>query len=167
MAVIHENIQNYLTEYRMINDYVEIKPGRIINLSVEVDVHIEKNYNMSDVVSLIISKVQDYFDINKHDMGDDIYVGDLKKEISKVDGVANLIDLRIYNETGQGYSSTQTNQEIYTPVMGCSTRQEEDVPGRKRIDLDASDGIIYSDGDTMLEVKYSEKDIRVFPKIAK
>ena len=166
-SLLAENIQNYLTEYRMINDYVEIKPGRIINLSVEVDVHIEKNYNMSDVVSLIISKVQDYFDINKHDMGDDIYVGDLKKEISKVDGVANLIDLRIYNETGQGYSSTQTNQEIYTPVMGCSTRQEEDVPGRKRIDLDASDGIIYSDGDTMLEVKYSEKDIRVFPKIAK
>jgi hypothetical protein len=38
------------------------------------------------------------------------------------------------------------------------------VPGRYRIDLDASDGIIYSDGDTMLEIKWPEKDIRVFPK---
>lgn len=165
-SLLAENIQNYLTEYRMINDYVEIKPGRIINLSVEVEVHVDKNYNMSDVVSLIISKVQDYFDIKKRNMGDDLYVGDLKKEISKLDGVANLIDLRVYNETCAGYSSTQTSQEIY--VSGdCNRAQEEIVPGRYRLDLEASDGIIYSDGDTMLEIKYPEKDIRVFPKETK
>ena len=165
-SLLAENIQNYLTEYRMINDFVEIKPGRIINLSVEVDVHVDKNYNMSDVVSLIISKVQDYFDINKRNMGDDLYVGDLKKEISKLDGVANLIDLRVYNETAAGYSSTQTSQELYASG-DCNKAQEERVPGRYRIDLEASDGIIYSDGDTMLEVKYPERDIRVFPKETK
>lgn len=165
-SLLAENIQNYLTEYRMINDFVEIKPGRIINLSVEVDVHVDKNYNMSDVVSLIISTIRDYFDINKRNMGDDLYVGDLKKEISKIDGVANLIDLRIYNETCDGYSSTQTNQELYS-AGDCNRQQEEIIPGRYRIDLEASDGIIYSDGDTMLEVKYPEKDIRVFPKETK
>lgn len=165
-SLLVENIQNYLTEYRMINDFVEIKPGRIINLSVEVDVHVDKNYNMSDIVSLIIGKVRDYFDINKRNMGDDLYTGDLKKEISKLDGVANLIDLRVYNETSDGYSSTQTNQELY--IAGdCNRQQDEKVPGRYRIDLEASDGIIYSDGDTMLEIKYPEKDIRVFPKEAK
>ena len=165
-SLLVENIQNYLTEYRMINDFVEIKPGRIINLSVEVDVHVDKNYNMSDVVSLIIGKVRDYFDINKRNMGDDLYTGDLKKEISKLDGVANLIDLRVYNETSDGYSSTQTNQELY--IAGdCNRQQDEKVPGRYRIDLEASDGIIYSDGDTMLEIKHVEKDIRVFPKEAK
>ena len=162
-SLLAENIQNYLTEYRMINDFVEIKPGRIINLSVEVDAHIDKNYNMSDVVSTIINKIQEYFDINKRNMGDDIFVGDLKKEISKIDGVANLIDLRVYNETGAGYSSTQTNQELYYGG-DCNRPQEEIVPGRDRLDLDATDGIIYSDGDTMLEIKYPEKDIRVNPK---
>lgn len=165
-SLLTENIQNYLTEYRMINDFVEIKPGRIINLSVEVDVHVDKNYNMSDVVSLIIEKTRDYFDINKRNMGDDLYVGDLKKEISKIDGVANLIDLRVYNETCDGYSSTQTNQELYIG-SDCNRQTEEKVPGRYRIDLDASDGIIYSDGDTMLEIKWPEKDIRVYPKETK
>lgn len=165
-SLLAENIQNYLTEYRMINDFVEIKPGRIINLSVEVDVHVDKNYNMSDVVALIISKVQDYFDINKRNMGDDLYVGDLKKEISKIDGVANLIEVRVYNETCAGYSSTQTNQELYT-ASDCNRPEEEKAPGRYRLDLEASDWIIYSDGDTMLEIKYPEKDIRVYPKEAK
>ena len=96
-------------------------------------------------------------------MGDDLYVGDLKKEISKIDGVANLIELRVYNETGPGYSSTPTNQELFYGG-DCNRVQEERIPGRDRIDLEASDGIIYSDGDTMLEIKYPEKDIRVMPK---
>lgn len=164
-ALLAENIQNYLTEYRMINDFVEIKPGRIINLSVEVDVHVDKNYNTSDVVAQILNTVQEYFDINKRNMGDDLYVGDLKKEVSKIDGVANLIDLRVYNETGAGYSPTMTNQEIAAAGADCNKPAEESVPGRYKIDLEASDGIIYSDGDTMLEVKYPEKDIRVFPKV--
>lgn len=163
-ALLTENIQNYLTEYRMINDFVEIKPGRVINLSVEVDVHVDKTYNVSDVVSMIIGKVRDYFDINKRNMGDDIYIGDLKKEVSKLDGVANLIDIRVYNETGPGYSSTQTSQELYASG-DCNRAQEEIVKGRDRIDLEASDGIIYSDGDCMLEVKWPEKDIRVYPKL--
>ena len=163
-ALLTENIQNYLTEYRMINDFVEIKPGRVINLSVEVDVHVDKTYNVSDVVSMIIGKVRDYFDVNKRNMGDDIYIGDLKKEVSKLDGVANLIDIRVYNETGPGYSSTQTSQELYASG-DCNRAQEEIVKGRDRIDLEASDGIIYSDGDCMLEVKYPEKDIRVYPKL--
>jgi hypothetical protein len=99
-------------------------------------------------------------------MGDDLYVGDLKKEISKLDGVANLIDLRVYNETGAGYSSTQTSQELYANA-DCNRPVEDSVSGRYRIDLEASDGIIYSDGDTMLEIKWPEKDIRVYPKETK
>ena len=102
-------------------------------------------------------------DINKHNMGDDIFVGDIEKEISKVDGVINLIELRVYNEFGFGYSSTQTGQEIMT-YADCSDSEklsyEENQYKRLRLDLDASDGIIYSDGDTMLEIKY-KNDIKI------
>lgn len=158
-----KNIQDYLSEYRMINDFVEIKSGKIINLSFEVDVYIDKNYNKSDVVSKIINVIKDYMDINRHNMGDDIFTGDIEKEISKVDGVINLIEMRVYNEIGNGYSSTQTGQEIMT-YNDCSNSEklkyEVDQTSRLRLDLDASEGIIYSDGDTMLEVKY-KNDIKI------
>ena len=72
----------------------------------------------------------------------------------------------MYNETCAGYSPTQTAQELFES-SDCNRPQEERIPGRYRIDLDASDGIIYSDGDTMLEIKYPDRDIRVFPKEAK
>ena len=47
----------------------------------------------------------------------------------------------------------------------CSSEEEILPDGRHRFDLAASDGILYSDGDTMLEVKYPDKDIRVRVKL--
>lgn len=158
-----KNIENYLSGYRMINDFVEIKSGRIINLSFDINVMIDKNYNKTDVVTKIINVVKGYMDINKHFMGDEIYVGDLEKEISKVDGVINLIKLRIYNEHGPDYSNTRISQEIMTED-DIDTSDDTTFIGdadTDLIDIDATDGILYNDGDTMMEIKYPENDIRV------
>ena len=154
------NIQNYLSKYRTINDFVEIKSGRIINLSFEVDVYVNKNYTASEVVNNVISTIKDYMDINKHYLGEDIYVSDLEKEISKVDGVINLIDLRIYNEFGSGYSSTQISQQTVSVTDDSGYDYQADTE-RSEIDLDASDYILNSDADEMFEIKNPDNDIRV------
>lgn len=149
-----KNIERYLERYRMINDFVEIKPGRIINLGFEADVIVDKNYNKTDVVKKIIETIRDYMDINKHLMGEEIYVGDIEKEVSKVDGVLNLIELRVKNITSVGYSDTQIGQ----PVVP-STTVDGDGDGEEIIDLDATDGILYNDGDSMMEIKNPSNDI--------
>lgn len=148
------NIEDYLSNYRMINDYVEIKAGRIVNLSFTIDVIVDKDYNKSDIATAIINKVEEYMDISTHLMGEEIYVGDLQKEISRIDGVINLISVAVYNEIGNGYSSTEVPQETVT---------EEGEPDSERllIDMEATDGILYNEGDTMMEIKYPEKDIKV------
>lgn len=144
------NISNYLSMYRTINDYVEMKSGRIINISVEADVYIDKNYNKGDVGKAVINAITSYMDINKHQLGEDIFVGDMEKEISKIDGVVNLIDLRVFNEYGDKYSSTRTTQEIL-----------EEYESQSEIDLEASDYILNSEPDEMFEIKYPESDIRL------
>lgn len=162
-----KNIENYLSGYRMINDFVEIKSGRIINLSFDVNLMIDKNYNKNDVVAAVINVIKDYMDINKHFMGDEVYVGDLEKEISKVDGVINLINLRVYNEHGADYSNTRISQEI---ISSEAYNQDDDTyyygdGNSDLIDLDATDGILYNDGDSLMEIKYPENDIRVRVKV--
>ena len=104
-------------------------------------------------------------DVNSRDMGSDLFVGDLERIVSGLDGVISVIDIRVYNEFGRGYSSTQVGQETISPsecISDDSTKQgyEFDQTVRSLIDLDASDGVIYSDGDCMLEMKY-DTDIRV------
>ena len=111
-----KNIVNYLSMYRSINDFVEIKSGRIINISFEVDIFVDKNYNAGDVVKNVIETIKNYMDINKRFIGEDIFVGDIQKEISKVDGVLNLIDIRVFNEYGDAYSKVTTPQEIKTSL---------------------------------------------------
>ena len=148
-----KNIEDYLSEYRMINDYVEIKSGRIVNLSFTIDVIIDKNYNKSDVITSIIDAVRSYMDVNNHLMGEEIYVGDLEKEISRLDGVINLINVEVVNECGNGYSQTTIPQETMP--------DENNSEDRYVVDLDATDGILYNEGDTMMEIKYPETDIKV------
>lgn len=144
-----KNIEDYLSGYRMINDYVEIKAGRIINLSFEIDVIVDKNYNKIDVIRSIIDTTTAYMDINKHIMGEEIYIGDLQKEISKIDGIINLISLKVYNKIGDGYGA-QVSQETI-----------DEGSDELLIDLDATDGILYNDGDTMMEIKKPAEDIKI------
>lgn len=85
--------------------------------------------------------------------------------MSGIDGVISIIDFRVYNEFGNGYSSTQVGQKTVS-LSDCisddTTKDgyDFDQTSRSLIDLDDSDGIIYSDGDCMLEMKY-DSDIRI------
>lgn len=153
-ATLAKNIEDYLSAYRMINDYVEIKSGRIINLSFDIDVIVDKNYNKVDVIREVINTVIRYMDVNTHIMGEELYMGDLQKEIGKVDGVINLISMNVINEFGTDYSHTTVSQET-TEYDG------EDADYKSVIDLEATDGVLYNEGDTMMEILYPEKDIRV------
>lgn len=148
-----KNIEDYLSAYRTINDYVEIKAGRIVNLSFDVNVIVDKNYNKVDVIRSIINTVSSYMDINRRFMGEEIYIGDLQKEISKIDGVINLISLDVYNVTGGEYSHTTISQETID--------DDSDDINKKKIDLESTDGILYNDGDTMMEIKKPSQDIRI------
>jgi hypothetical protein len=155
-----ENIQNYLSHYRSINDFVEIKSGRIVNLSFEADLYVDKNYNSGEVVKSVINTIKSYMDINNHDLGKDIYVSDIQKEITNVDGVLNLIDLRVYNEFGTGYSQTKISQQtVYLTEDDYGYDKTEDSE-RSEVDLNASDYILNSEADEMFEIK-NDTDIRI------
>lgn len=160
-AAFIRNLESYLSEYRMINDFIEMKAGRIINLSFEIDCYVSKSFNSADVLTNIINTVTEYMNPDKHQMGDDIFLGDLEKEISLLDGVVNLIDMRVYNEHGSRYSPTLTTQQIKEDTECYGTTTGEISTSRSEIDLDASDHILYSENDTMMEIKYPEQNIRV------
>ena len=146
-STLAKNIEDYLSAYRMINDYVEIKSGRIINLSFDIDVIVDKNYNKVDVIREIINTVTRYMDVNAHIMGEELYMGDLQKEISKVDGVINLISMNVINEFGTDYSHTTVSQETIE-------YDGEGADYKSVIDLEATDGILYNEGDIISRKRY-------------
>jgi len=107
---LKNNILNYLSEYRMINDYVDITSGEVVDLSLEMDLIINKNESPTDIVRSSIQKTIEFFAIEKRKMGDPLFVGDLIKEIGGVTGVVNVVDIRVYNKIGGNYSSSEVAQ---------------------------------------------------------
>ena len=147
-STLKNNISNYLSDYRMINDYIEISDGKIINLSFEIDLYVDKRFPQSQIVSQVISDVQSYMSINNFQMGENVYLSPLVETINNVGGVTNVIDLRVYNKVGQGLYSLN---EITQPYIDATTRQ---------IDI-SSDYTLFGDPVSMFEIKYPNVDIKV------
>ena len=132
----------------MLNDYVEVSNGKVFNLGFEVDLFVDKQFSQSEIVGQVINTITDYFDINKWDMGDNIYVAQLIEEINNVAGVLNVVDLRIFNKVGGGkYSSNEVSQ----PYIDDATRQ---------IDL-LGQYTLFGDPVGMFEIKIPASDIKV------
>jgi hypothetical protein len=146
-SALKDNISTYLANYRMLNDYIKITDGRIVNLGFEIDLYIDKKVVQSQVVSQVINDVQAYMDINKYQMGDNIYISNLLKKINDVGGVINVIDLRIYNKVGGIYSINEISQAY----VDSETRQ---------IDL-SNDYTLFGEPTTMFEILEPTKDISV------
>jgi uncharacterized phage protein gp47/JayE len=119
-SILRDNISTYLSEYRMLNDYVEVTNGKIINLSFQVDLMIDKKLPQAQIMGQVISVVEQYMNINKYQMGENIYLSSLIELINNVGGVLNVVDLRIYNKIGQGVYSLN---EISQPYINLTTRQ--------------------------------------------
>ena len=167
------NILEYMSHYRSINDYIEVKSGRIYNIGFSVDVFIDKTYNSANVVSNIINKIKDYMDVEKHDMGEDIFIGDLEKEITLIDGVLSLISLRVYNIYSQNSGNYSTDKAPYPMLneqVDCKTTNlpvfnVSDGSQSYPIDLDAIDRVLYSDYNSMFEILNPTNDIQIRVKL--
>lgn len=162
-----ENSIEYLSNFKQINDYIEIKSGKIYNIGVMGEMFIDKNYNQANVVTSVINKIKEYFSVNNHEMGDDIFVGDLEKEIMLLDGVIGIIRMKIYKIYNGGYSSDvcplpETSEESVCgsePSEGFSLKGEGSI--YREIDLDATDYVLYGDYNSMYEIKSPSSDIQI------
>ena len=146
-STMMDNIATYLADYRMLNDYVQIDNGKIINLSFEIDLYVDKKTPQSQIVSQVITDVQKFMDINTYQMGENIYLSPLVETINNAGGVLNVIDLRVYNKVGGNYSLNEISQ----PYIDNTTKQ---------VDISA-DYTLFGDPVSMFEIKFPTLDIKV------
>ena len=144
--VLRQNIAEYLSEYRMINDYIETEVAEIIDLGFEIDVILDKNVNQTEIISSILSEVSSYLEIYGRDLGEHLYVGELKQIVNSQSGVVNLVDLRVINKVGEGYSDTKTAQ----PYIDEDTKQ-----------IQLGDETVYMRSNQIYQVRFPSKDIVV------
>ena len=86
-------------------------------------------------------------------MGESLFVSELIRRITDVDGVLNVVSLEILNKFGEGYSSVKSSD----PIVDSTNL----VDGEAQIDILASNYTLNSDADSMFEIKNPTRDIEI------
>ena len=147
-TVVLQNVANYLSRYRMINDYVVVKPASVINVGFEISILTESGSQVNAIAS-IAELLSNEFDQNKMQLGQSYLIGGLIKKLSQIDGVLNINYIKAFNKIGGGYSTSALDN---TMILDINTNE-----------IDITSGAIKVSGDQILQLKSPEKDIVVIP----
>jgi hypothetical protein len=143
---LKQNIANYLSNYRMINDYISVESANVIDLAVNVDVVLDASQNQGSLVTKIIDIITQYFSPNNRQMGENVYVSEMRKQIQILDGVISISDMQFFNKVGGQYSSSQTSQRY----LDSNTKQIELIADT-----------IFAEPTQTYQIRFSNKDINV------
>jgi len=137
---LKQNLSTYLSQYRMVNDSINIKDAFIINIGVNFDIIVLPNYNSNEVLTKCILAMQDFFAIKNWQINEPIILRDVYVVLDNVEGVQTVKNLTFSNKVGTnlGYS------EYAYDITGATIN-----------------GVIYPSLDPMIfEVKYPNTDIQ-------
>jgi len=139
-STLKQNLQTYLSQYRVIGDSVNIKNAFIINIGIDFEITVRPNFNSNEVLRTCLTELKTYFNINNWQINEPIQKKEIFLLLDKVQGVQTVKKVEISNKVGisSGYS-----QYAY------------DIEGATLND------VIYPSLDPMIfEVKYPNSDIK-------
>jgi len=143
---LKDNIANYLSNYRMINDYISIRSANVIDLEFEFSVAMTSTENQGQVITNIVNSVDSYLSPNTNLLGKNVNISDIRRIIQDIPGVSTLAELKVFNKTGGQYSSSETSQRY----LDKNTKQIELV-----------DDTIFAQPNQIYQIRFPEKDIKV------
>jgi Baseplate J-like protein len=141
-----QNLAEYLSNYRMINDYVQIGSAQVIDLAVDVQVVLDATQNQGAVISNVIDRVTTFFSPTIRELGEDILISELNRIIQSENGVISVGEISIFNKVGGQYSSAQTSM----PYSDNATRK-----------IGLVDNTIFAEPNQIYQIRFPAKDITV------
>jgi hypothetical protein len=146
---LKQNIANYLSNYRMMNDYISVMTANVIDLAIEVSVVLKSTQNSGQVISQIISSITEYLNPLNRQLGQNIYLSEIKSIIQNQNGVISITGIDVFNKVGGQYSSSETSMAYADP----ETKKIRPV-----------DDTIFAEPSQIYQIRYPNKDIKVSVK---
>ena len=102
---IKENLKVWLNSVKMIGDTIELLDARIINLGIEFEILAEEDANKYD---LLVSSTQKIVDdvVRIPEVGENFYISDIFKTLKDVEGILDVVNIRINVKSGGNYSDS-------------------------------------------------------------
>jgi hypothetical protein len=146
---LKQNIANYLSNYRMMNDYISILTAEVIDLSMDISIVLDSAQNSGQVIASVIDKVSAYFNPQTRQLGENVYLSEVRSIIQNTNGVLTVANIDVFNEVGGQYSSAETSMAY--------TNEETKL-------ISSVDDTIFAQPSQVYQVRYPNKDIRISVK---
>lgn len=106
-SIIKSNLKTWLSQYKMINDTVDILDAKIINYGIDFNIVVDSQYDKTDVLNKCLNTL--YSQITIMDIGESISVANIYNILNKITGVIDVTDVRIIPKIGGSYSDVYLN----------------------------------------------------------
>ena len=139
-------LANYLSNYRMINDYVVITTAQVIDLMFDISLVLDATQNQGVLISNAITKVSEYMSPENRNLGENVNISEIRRILQSEDGVISVADISVFNKVGGKYSSSETSQRYSDPVT-------------KKIEL--IDETIFAQPNQVYQIRFNNQDIKI------
>ena len=140
------NIAEYLSNYRMINDYVTVGSAQVIDLGLDISVVLDSSQNQGVVISNIIDRTTTFFSSAVRGLGQNILLSELNRLVQEENGVVSVTDISVFGKVGGQYSSAETSM----PYSNNLTKQ-----------ISLTDNTIFAQPNQIYQIRFPSKDIVV------
>jgi len=107
-TTLKNNLRNWLLNYKMLSDTVDILDAQIVNFAVEYEVLMNMNSNRFTVINKCTSRLAALF-AEAYDIGEPISISDVYTALNKVEGVVDTTSVQIVLKSGGLYSASNYN----------------------------------------------------------
>jgi hypothetical protein len=104
-TTLKNNLKNWITQYKMISDTVDILDAEIVNFDISYEILTDINANRFDVINSCNERLTSKF-IMKQDIGEPIKITDIYRELQKVNGVVDVTSVDVGLKSGGIYSES-------------------------------------------------------------
>jgi|688.fasta_scaffold74698_3 hypothetical protein len=143
---LRQNVANYLSNYRMMNDYIQVTSAEVLDLAFEISVVLDATQNSGQIISEIVNRVAAYMNPQIRELGQNVYLSELRTIVQQQTGVITVADLVVENKVGGQYSSAQTSMRYADPELKI---------------IQPVDDTLFAQPNQSYQVRFPQKDIKI------
>ena len=117
-SIVKNNVKTWLTQYKMINDTIDILDAVVINFGIDFNIIVDSYYDRTDVLNKALTEIQLMFTNTKMDIGQSISIADIYSKLNRVNGVVDTTSVVITQKYGGIYAANPVNLDELTTFDG-------------------------------------------------
>ena len=137
-GTIKNNLKTWISQYKMMNDTVDILDAKIVNIGIQYSLRIDARSDKYAIQAIALSVLRDEYAESMY-IGEPFYISDIYTKLNRINGVVDVVDVELIQKYGSAYSPHTFNIEDNMSPDGRYLIVPKNV---------------------VLEVKYPDQDIR-------